>query len=66
MMMMNGSQDVDEIEVAGKAEKGPLPKKKAEPKRTSRKEPVSRASEQRTEEEKDEHRFRKTIETVAG
>ena len=50
MMMMinhkqNDSQDVDEIEVADKAEKGPLPKKKAEPKRTSRKEPVSRASE---------------------
>ena len=38
-------QDVDETEVADKAEKGPLPKKKAEPKRTSRKEPVSRASE---------------------
>ena len=41
----NDSQDVDETEVADKAEKGPLPKKKAEPKRTSRKEPVSRASE---------------------
>ena len=41
----NDSQDVDEIEVADKAEKGPLPKKRAEPKRTSRKEPVSRASE---------------------
>ena len=41
----NDSQDVDEIEVADNAEKGPLPKKKAEPKRTSRKEPVSRASE---------------------
>ena len=41
----NESQDVDETEVADKAEKGPLPKKKAEPKRTSRKEPVSRASE---------------------
>ena len=39
----NDSQDVDEIEVADKAEKGPLPKKKAEPKRTSRKESVSRA-----------------------
>ena len=41
----NDPQDVDEIEVADKAEKGPLPKKKAEPKRTSRKESVSRASE---------------------
>ena len=41
----NDPQDVDEIAVAEKAEKGPLPKKKAEPKRTSRKEPVSRASE---------------------
>ena len=34
-----------EIEVADNAEKGPLPKKKAEPKRTSLKKPVSRASE---------------------
>ena len=41
----NGSQDVDEIEVADNAEKGPLPKKKAEPKRTSLKKPVSRASQ---------------------
>ena len=41
----NDSQDVDETEVADKAEKGPFPKKKAEPKRTSRKEPVSCASE---------------------
>ena len=41
----NDSQDVDEIEVADNAEKGPLPKKKAEPKRTSLKKPVSRASE---------------------
>ena len=41
----NDSQDVDEIEVADNAEKGPLPKKKAEPKRTSLKEPVNRASE---------------------
>ena len=41
----NDSQDVDEIEVADKAEKGPLPKKKAEPKRTSLKKPVNRASE---------------------
>ena len=41
----NDSQDVDEIEVADKAQKGPLPKKKAEPKRTSLKKPVSRASQ---------------------
>ena len=39
------SQDVDEIEVADNAEKGPLPKKKAEPKRTSLKKPVRCASE---------------------
>ena len=48
MMMMitrYNDDDVDETEVADKAEKGPLPKKKVEPKRTSRKEPVSRASE---------------------
>ena len=32
-------------DVMGFAKKGPEPKKKAEPKRTSRKEPVSRASE---------------------
>ena len=48
----NDSQDVDEIEVADKAEKGPLPKKKAEPKRTSRKEPVSRASEKGPQKKK--------------
>ena len=41
----NDPQDVDEIEVAENAEKGSLPKKKAEPKRTSLKKPVSRASE---------------------
>ena len=37
--------DIDEIEVAENAEKGSLPKKKAEPKRTSLKKPVSRASQ---------------------
>ena len=41
----NDNDDVDEVEVADNAEKGPLPKKKAEPKRTSLKKPVSRASE---------------------
>ena len=41
----NDNDDVDEVEVADNAEKGPLPKKKAEPKRTSLKNPVSRASE---------------------
>ena len=37
----NDSQDVDEIEVADNAEKGPLPKQKVEPKRTSLKKSVS-------------------------
>ena len=48
----NDSQDVDETEVADKAEKGPLPKKKAESKRTSRKKSVSRASEKGPKMEK--------------
>ena len=56
----NDSQDVDETEVADKAEKGPLPKKKAEPKRTSRKEPVSRASEAVALLKKDRRRKRRT------
>ena len=53
----NDSQDIDEIEVADKAEKGPLPKKKAEPKRTSLKKPVNRASEKgpKMKNKKDEH-----------
>ena len=37
--------DIDEIEVAENAEKGSLPRKKAEQMRTSLKKPVSRASE---------------------
>ena len=42
---MFDDDDDDDDDDADKAEKGPLPKKKAEPKRNSRKEPVSRASE---------------------